>query len=311
MSGAIEIPASLDGERVDRAVALVSGQSRAEVAGLIARGGVRIGGEVVTSRHRRVQKGELLELDLVAAPSEPVPVDVAGVIAYDVVLEDESVVVVDKPAGLVVHPGAGHVGDTLVSGLLARYPDLAAAARAGAGDPERPGIVHRLDKDTSGLLVVARTPEAYEALVAQLADRSMGRTYLALVLGNVVADEGTVDAPIGRSARQPTRMTVSTTGKPARSHYRVLRRFSEPVPTTLLEVVLETGRTHQIRVHLAAIGHPVAGDTRYGGTARPLRLERPFLHAARLRFTHPVHGGEVALDSALPPDLATVLERLS
>jgi 23S rRNA pseudouridine1911/1915/1917 synthase len=219
--------------------------------------------------------------------------------------------VVNKPAGMLVHAGAGTGDDprnrgTLVNALLYRF-----GALSEVGGDLRPGIVHRLDKDTSGLLVIARTPQAYDALVAQLADRSMGRTYLALALGHVVADEGTIDAPIGRSARQPTRMTVSTTGKAARSHYRVLRRFDRPVPTTLLEVVLETGRTHQIRVHLAAIGHPVAGDTRYGGRARELGLERPFLHAERLRFTHPSHGGVVELASGLPADLAGVLAQLS
>ncbi len=312
MSEPIAIPASLAGERIDRVVALLSGRTRAEVAALVADGRVRIGGRPVAARHRRVQAGERLELDL-PPPQELDGLEpaAAGAVAFGVVYEDASIIVVDKPAGLVVHPGAGHRGDTLAAGLLAAYPDLADAARAGAGEPNRPGIVHRLDKDTSGLLVVARTPAAYAALVAQLAERTMGRTYCALALGTFPADAGVIDAPIGRSARTPTRMAVSASGKLARTSYRVTARYTRPVPTTLLEVTLETGRTHQIRVHLAAIGHPVAGDTGYRGASRALGLSRPFLHAARLRLVHPELGTELEWTSPLPPELAEGLARLA
>ncbi|HEY5246326.1 MAG TPA: RluA family pseudouridine synthase, partial [Acidimicrobiales bacterium] len=224
-----------------------------------------------------------------------------------VVHADAAVVVVDKPAGVVVHPGAGHAHGTLVAGLLARFPDL-----AGVGDPERPGIVHRLDRGTSGLLVVARTAAAYQSLTAQLAERTVGRRYVALVTGHVADDRGVVDAPIGRSSRTPTKMAVSANGRPARTAYRVLRRLAgQPAldqPSTLLALALETGRTHQIRVHLAAIGHPVVGDDRYGPPGRvggrALPAGRLFLHAAQLGFDHPGSGERVVWTSPLPDDLA-------
>ena len=216
---------------------------------------------------------------------------------------DAEVIVVDKPAGLVVHPGSGVGGGTLVNALLARYPDL-----AGVGDPERPGVVHRLDRGTSGLMVVARTPAAYESLVAQLADHRVARVYEALVHGTVEAAAGLVDAPIGRSSHDPTRRAVRHDGRPARTRYEAAARFTGPVPATLLRCRLETGRTHQIRVHLQAIGHPVVGDDRYGGRVPPgVALARPFLHAAELGFDHPDGRGRVAFEAQLPADLAAVL----
>ncbi|HVB06671.1 MAG TPA: RluA family pseudouridine synthase [Acidimicrobiales bacterium] len=311
MSDPVEVPAALDGVRVDRAVAFLSGRSRAEVSLLIEAGAVTVGGVVVTQRSRAVRSGERLgfTLDPLAAASGPLR-GVAGV-AFAVVHADEQLIVIDKPAGLVVHPGAAHREDTLAAGLLHRFPDLAAAAAAGAGEADRPGIVHRLDKDTSGLLVVARTPEAYRSLVAQLAARTMHRRYLALALGRVEAEEGLVEAPIGRSRRQPTKMAVTVDGREARTRYRVLERFSEPEPATYLQLELETGRTHQIRVHLSAIGHPVAGDPRYGGGRRGFgALRRPFLHAAELELTHPGTGEQARFTSPLAPELEAVLAGL-
>jgi 23S rRNA pseudouridine1911/1915/1917 synthase len=307
-----EIPASLDGERVDRVVALLTALPRAAVTRLIDDAGVVLDGEAVHSRHRRVATGEQLEITLpdVVAPPELLPGGGPEVV-FSVVYEDAAIIIVDKPAGLVVHPGAGHREDTLAAGLVTRFPDLVAAARDGAGEPLRPGIVHRLDKDTSGLLVVARTPEAYRSLVAQLAERSMGRTYRAIALGTLANDEGTIDAPIGRSERDPTRMVVSVRGREARTHYRVLERFETPVPATLLEITLETGRTHQIRVHLSAIGHPILGDARYGGAQRQVGVPRPFLHAEALRLIHPVSGAATQWFSLLPADLSEVLGRFA
>ena len=300
------IPAVLDGERVDRVVALLTGLARSEVAALVEAGQVSVGGRPVSVRSRRVSEGETLEVvvpDVVVATVAADPaVDVT------VVHADEHVIVVDKQAELVVHPGAGHATGTLVNGLVARFPDLAGA---GAGDPTRPGIVHRLDKDTSGLLAVARTPHAYASLVAQLQDRSMTRRYLALVWGHVEAGEGLVDAPIGRGAADPTRMTVSATGKDARTRYRVLARHDGPVPTSLLSCQLETGRTHQVRVHLAAIGHPVVGDRRYGGKRQAIAVGRGFLHAAGLAFDHPASGARMEFASPLPADLQSVLDELT
>jgi 23S rRNA pseudouridine1911/1915/1917 synthase len=221
------------------------------------------------------------------------------------VYADDDVIVVDKPQLLVVHPGAGNATGTMVAGLLARFPEL-----HGVGEPERPGIVHRLDKGTSGLLVVARTAAAYESLVEQLSTRTVERRYLALVWGAPSPATGVVDAPIGRSRRDPTRMAVSATGREARTRYEVQRRFVEPIDASLLECRLETGRTHQIRVHLGAIGHPVVGDPRYRGARASFAVPRMFLHAHALAFDHPRTHERVSFESPLPADLQGVLDRL-
>ncbi|HVX22912.1 MAG TPA: RluA family pseudouridine synthase [Acidimicrobiales bacterium] len=296
------VPAVLDGVRVDRAVALLYDLSRSAAADLVAAGRVVVDGRPVTTRSAPLAAGAALAVDLPPA-DDGRPVAEPGV-AFEVVHADDQVVVVDKPAGLVVHPGAGHAGGTLVSGLLARFPDLAAV-----GDPARPGIVHRLDRGTSGLLVVARTDLAYQSLAGQLAARTVGRRYLALATGQLADDQGVVDAPIGRSTRTPTKMAVTAHGRPARTGYRVLRRF-DALPgvgqATLLALTLETGRTHQIRVHLAAIGHPVVGDDRYGTGTDRLAPGRLFLHAARLGFEHPGTAAWVEWTSPLPADLEAV-----
>jgi 23S rRNA pseudouridine1911/1915/1917 synthase len=299
------VPAALDGERVDRVVAMVTGRSRSDVAALIASGAVSVDGTTVTSRSTKVAAGEVVEVDLPAA-AEVARIAADPTVPVSIVHEDADVVVVDKPAGLVVHPGAGNTTGTLVQGLLALHPDM-----ASTGDPTRPGIVHRLDKGTSGLLAVARTPAAYEGLVAQLSARTVDRRYLALVWGELDAPSGMVDAPIGRSTRSPTRMTVSSRGREARTRYEVLAAYDDPVVVSLLECRLDTGRTHQIRVHLAAIGHPVVGDVRYRGSRQSLPVPRPWLHAAHLGFTHPTTGAWLAFDSPVPADIAGVLAGLA
>ena len=300
----LQVPESLAGERLDRAVALLCDVPRAEAAGLVAAGSVQLGGAAVTTRSRRVAAGQWLDVDVQASPPAP-GLEPDPSVEVPVVHADEAVIVVDKPCGLVVHPGAGNVTGTMVQGLLARYPEL-----AGVGEPHRPGVVHRLDAGTSGLLVVARTPAAYRSLVGQLAARTVDRRYLALVWGEVESDAGVVDAPIGRAARDPTAMAVAAAGRPARTRYTVLERFTAPAPATLVECRLETGRTHQIRVHLAAIGHPVVGDARYRGARAPLPADRPFLHAHRLGFDHPGDGRPCRYESALPKDLEDVRELL-
>ncbi|HEX5614150.1 MAG TPA: RluA family pseudouridine synthase [Acidimicrobiia bacterium] len=297
---AFPVPDALAGERVDRAVALVTGWSRADVQSLIELGAVLVDGRAV-AKSRRLEVGELVEL--LAAP-EPVGPPGPEALEIAVVHDDADIVVVDKPAGLVVHPGAGHESGTLVNGLLARYPELAAV-----GDPLRPGLVHRLDRDTSGLLVVARSARAYDSLVAQLAARTVHRQYVTLVWGVPSAARGVVDAPIGRSSSRRTRMAVRTEGRAARTEYVVEEVFDDPT-CARLACRLETGRTHQIRVHLAAIGHPVVGDAPYGGARPQLSVGRPFLHAATLAFVHPATGVEVRFDAPLPRELAELLERL-
>ena len=298
------VPRALDGQRLDRVVALVTGRSRAEAAGLVDEGAVRLDGRPVTTRAHRVVEGDALEVDV---PDLPPEVELTGDVAVPVpvVHEDEHLVVVDKPAGLVVHPGAGQAAGTLVHGLLARYPEM-----RDVGQPDRPGIVHRLDKGTSGLMLVARTEAAYETLVAMLAAREVDRRYRTLVWGTVTSPTGMVDAPVGRSSRDRTRMAVTVTGKPARTRYEVVRTFHEPVEVTELRCRLETGRTHQIRVHLASIGHRVVGDGRYGGERQSLPMARPFLHAEQLGLDHPVTDEPLAFTSPLPDDLATVLASL-
>jgi len=298
----VSVPAALAGERLDRAVALLTGRTRADVGRLIDAGGVNLGGLVVTQHSKRLKEGDMLSVTFAQLPpTEPraVAPAAAGEVRFEVVFEDPDVVVVNKPAGVVTHPGAGSREGTLVAGLLARYPEIALLPEKGCGSPDRPGIVHRLDKDTSGLLVVARSVRAYQSLTLQLASRTAKRTYLALVIGNVRAAEGLVDAPIGRSPNDPTKMAVSLGGREARTTYRVLRHFSTPIEATELELSLETGRTHQIRVHLSAIGHPVLGDSRYGGRRGSSGVKRLMLHAARLGFLAP--GNNAALEFEVPP----------
>ncbi len=298
------VPRALDGQRLDRVVAMVAGCSRSQAAALVDAGDVQVGGRAVTARSHRVVEGDALE---VAAPDRSTDELLAPDPTVDVplVYEDPDLLVVDKPGGLVVHPGAGQHAGTLVHGLLARSPGIRAVGQA-----DRPGIVHRLDKGTSGLLLVARSQPAYDALVAMLAARRVARRYRALVWGAVDSPTGMVDAPVGRGARDRTRMAVTLTGKDARTRYEVVGGFTDPVTVTELRCTLETGRTHQIRVHMASIGHPVVGDARYGGRRASLPSPRPWLHAEHLALEHPVSGEPLVFDSPLPAELATVLATL-
>ena len=291
------VPPEAAGERLDRFLARSEGVgSRAEAERLVGEGAVLVDGSPRPKSHR-LAGGEKLELELPArrvATLEPEPVEGLR-IAY----RDEHLLVVDKPAGVVVHPSAGHAHGTLVHGLLSQ-------AIAGGEEPGRPGIVHRLDRDTSGLLVVARSEEAHAALQEAIRDRRVERRYLALVRGRVRSRTGRIEAPVGRDRVERTRMSLDTeTPREAVTWFELVEQLSEHA---LLDVRLETGRTHQIRVHLAAIDLPVSGDPVYG-VSGDLGLERQFLHAHRLRFLHPVTGEAIAVESSLPGDLAAALER--
>jgi 23S rRNA pseudouridine1911/1915/1917 synthase len=298
----IEVPAALDGERVDRAVALITGWSRGDVQTMLDAGTILVDGSIVAKSYK-LRAGAVVELLGEPAPDTPPAPDPS--IAVDVRDASADVIVVAKPAGLVVHPGAGHDGGTLVNGLLARYPEI-----AGVGDPMRPGIVHRLDRDTSGLMLVARSQQGYDALVAQLSAREVERQYVALVWGRLASRRGLIDAPIGRSTARRTRMAVRGEGKEARTEYEVHATFDDPV-CSLVHCRLQTGRTHQIRVHFDAIGHPVVGDATYGGLREPLRIDRPFLHAAVLAFDDPATGERRRFEEPLPPELQTILDDLT
>lgn len=307
------VPRALVGMRVDRAVSVLTGVSRSEAAHLVAAGRVRVDGRPVLQRSAPLPEGSELAVEL---PDAAAALEPDATVPFEVVYEDADLVVVDKPAGVVVHPGAGSRSGTLVAGLLARYPEL--ESLAAVSDAARPGVVHRLDKGTSGLLVVARSAVAYRSLVAQMGARSVGRRYLALVAGTIHDDRGMIDAPVGRSTRTPTKMAVTPTGRPARTRYVVAGRRDRLFvdggwaarPSSFLECTLETGRTHQIRVHFAAIGHPVVGDDRYGtaSTRGVLPAGRLFLHAAELSIDHPVSGDRMTWGSPLPPDLRRVLD---
>ena len=302
---AAPLPDVLDGERLDRVVAMLCDLPRSVAAELVDAGEVRVDGTVHTRRSLRVHDGQVVSL--VVPPKAPEAVVAADAsVEVPVVHEDDHLVVVDKPAGLVVHPGAGHGTGTLVHGLLARYPGI-----EGVGEPNRPGIVHRLDRDTSGLMLVARTNDALESLGAELRARRVTRRYRTLVWGHVTEPRGLVDAPIARSPREPTRMAVVVGGREARTAYEVVARYDQPAAVTELVCLLETGRTHQIRVHMQGIGHPVVGDTRYGGARTSMPVARQFLHAEHLAFRHPATGERLAFDSALPGDLSAALAGLS
>jgi 23S rRNA pseudouridine1911/1915/1917 synthase len=291
----MEVPSTAAGTRIDGYLGASLG-SRAQAARAIEEGRVLVDGAAVRKSHV-LAGGERVDVED-EAPSAGAAAPTVPAVPFRIAWEDEHLIVVDKPAGLVVHPARGHWEGTLAQALSGRIE--------GGEDPARAGIVHRLDKDTSGLLVVSRTPAAHRALKAALASRTMRREYLALVEGRPPARSGTIDAPLGRDRRRRTRMS-SNTDRPreARTHF-VLER---PLPgSSLLRVTLETGRTHQIRAHLQSISHPVAGDPEYG-TAGRFGLSRQFLHAARLAFPHPVSGEQVDVSSPLPDDLATALHR--
>jgi 23S rRNA pseudouridine1911/1915/1917 synthase len=281
------------GERLDAFLAGPLG-SRARAQRLIDAGHVLVDGAAVPKRHR-LAAGQRVVVDEPSEAEAPAAVRTAE---FSVAFEDAHLLVVDKPAGVVVHPARGHRAGTLAQALT--------GTAAGGEEGWRAGIVHRLDRDTSGLLVVAKSDAAHRALKALLATRRITREYLALVEGRPPARSGTIDAPIGRDRRVRTRMSTDTDDpREARTHFALERALPH---TTLLRVRLETGRTHQIRAHLQAIGHPVCGDPEYG-RAGLLGLERQFLHAARLAFEHPVTGAPVDVESPLPPDLVTALER--
>lgn len=290
------IPSALVDERLDRIVALVAEVSRSNATQIINAGEVTVDGVVTTVGSTRMTLGATVEMTIPAAINEHPRADPA--VKVPVAYEDAHLIVVNKPADLVVHPGAGNQDATLINGLLAHYPEL-----ASVGQPQRPGIVHRLDKTTSGLLLVARTSQAYEELVKQMSAHEPERIYQALVWGSVEADNGTIDAPIGRSAKNPTRMTIVDRGRRSVTHYQVSKRFAKPGKTSLLECRLETGRTHQIRVHLLAIGHPIVGDRTYHGHRPGFDLDRPFLHASTLRFRHPITNERIEAKATLPEDL--------
>jgi len=292
----LRVPDAAAGERLDRFLAtLPEIGSRAVAERLLGMSGVLVDGRARLKSYR-LEGGEELEFEPPRAPTSAlVPQAMDLVVPY----EDEHLLVVDKPAGLVVHPAPGHSHGTLVHGLLAYDVE-------GGEEPERPGIVHRLDRDTSGLLVVARSPEAHRALQELVRSRQITREYLALVVGRPRSLSGTIDAPIGRDSHDGQRQSLDTdTPRHAVTHFEV----EELLPRhALLRVTLETGRTHQIRVHLAAIDLPVAGDPVYGKPGE-LGLERQFLHASRLSFKHPITGAPVEVRSPLPDDLVAALER--
>ncbi len=294
------------GERLDVVLAEPCG-SRARAQRAIAAGAVTVDGQPARKR-QAAQAGQTVTVDL-GALARPAPAVREDAPTVPVVYQDEHLLIVDKPAGLVVHSGAGHDGPTLVDAVAG----LILQATPPGGDPERPGIVHRLDRDTSGLLLVARSDEAHRLLQQAIRDRDVTREYRALVDGRPDARSGTIDAPLGRDRHHRTRQSIDTDSpRRAVTHFEIERVLPR---TTLLRVRLETGRTHQIRAHLQAIGLPVAGDPEYGrklpqaGAEHPLGLRRQFLHAARLSLRHPITGEPLEATSELPADLARALDR--
>ncbi len=302
-------PAS-SGDRLDRALAEHLSASRNQIQQWIRDGRVTVDGAVVDKPSARLEDGQRIAVDV--PPPQPSGIEPEEG-ALRILHQDRDLVVLDKPAGLTVHPGAGRPTGTLVHRLLAHFPDV-----EGVGGPGRPGIVHRLDKDTSGVLVVARTQAAYRALQAAFASRSVDKRYLAVVYGEPAPAEGEIDAPIGRHPDRRTRMSVRPDGRPALSRYRTLAAARG---VALLEVDIATGRTHQIRVHLKSIHHPIVGDPVYGearwkgvepAVRRPLAaFPRPALHAWTIAFDHPTTGARVSFEAPVPDDLRTLWIRVA
>ena len=287
------------GVRLDAFLSADGALTRSQAARLIAEGRVRVNGKPA-AKSARLSGGETVTVDVphlreTALPPQDIPLDV--------VYEDDDVIVVNKPTGLVVHPAPGHPDGTLVNALLHHCGD----SLSGIGGEKRPGIVHRIDRDTSGLIIAAKNDAAHLALSAQLKDHSLSRTYECLVTGNMKQDSGTVDAPIGRSSADRKKMAVVPTGRRAVTHWEVVARYPG---VTHLRCRLETGRTHQIRVHMAYIGHPILGDTVYGAKKPVPGLTGQCLHAAGLRFVHPRTGEPVELHCPLPPEFTATLQKL-
>lgn len=296
----LEIPESLGGERLDRALSLLTGESRSSTVRMVSEGSVTVDGERARTGSQRLHPGSVIELAEVCTP-ETAAEEESEQASLDVLYADSDVVVVNKPPGVVTHRGSGHRHGTLADALEALYPE---AGRVG--EPDRPGIVHRLDRGTSGIVVCARSPLAYDSLVRQLSERRVRRIYVALARGVAPSPTGTVDAPIGRDLSNRTMMTIRVDGRTARTHYSVVETFTHPTEASLLRCRLETGRTHQIRVHLASIGLPLLGDLVYG-VPDPFGIGRPLLHAVRLEFQHPSNGAAVSFEAPIPDDFAEVL----
>jgi len=300
---ALLVPDGLDGERVDAAAARMTGVSRARIADLIGLGAVSLNGQVIAKGSGRVGAGDLLDVDLGEAPVRTAQVQARLADGLRIVHQDADIVVVDKPAGVAAHPSLGWDGPDVLGHLAA-----AGISITTSGAPERQGIVQRLDVGTSGLMVVARSESAYSLLKNQFRARTVDKEYQALVQGHPDPASGTIDAPIGRHPGADWKFAVIAGGRPSITHYRTIEAFHY---ASLLSVHLETGRTHQIRVHMAAVRHPCVGDPLYGGDpvlAARLGLERQWLHAVRLAFTHPGTGERVEFTSAPSPDLAHALE---
>ena len=301
MDTIFEVPADCDGERLDLVLGqALSGLSRSAAQKLMENGLVTCGGRAV-KKNARAQAGDLVSVTLPdPEPAEARPEN----IPLDVVFEDDDIIVINKPRGMVVHPAPGHADGTLVNALLYHC----GSGLSGIGGVIRPGIVHRIDKDTSGLLVAAKNDAAHAALSSQLADHSLSRVYRAVVCGRLRDDEGTIDAPIGRHPTDRKRTTVTEkNSRPAVTHYQVLARYNG---YTYVECRLETGRTHQIRVHMAHIGHPLLGDTVYGRKKPEKGLVGQCLHAIRLELIHPATGQPMTFDAPLPPWFNETLSRL-
>jgi 23S rRNA pseudouridine1911/1915/1917 synthase len=306
----IHIQVEQPGRRIDQfLVTAIPHLSRSQIQKLIRQGQVLIAPAAAHEPHSiarasaKTQPGDTL---IVTLPPEPSTTLQPEEIQLEIVYEDAAVIVVNKPAGLVVHPGHGHSSGTLVNALLARYPDLTGLEQSSGAD-ERPGIVHRLDKDTSGLIVVARTAESLHHLQRQFKARTVEKTYLALVFGRPDSPQGVIDVPLGRDLRHRQKFSARPDGKPSRTRYKIRQAFEK---FSLLEIGLETGRTHQIRVHLAWLGCPVAGDSIYGRRKNRLGLTRQFLHAWRLVFQHPLSGETLTLEAPLDERLQSILTTL-
>lgn len=286
------------GERIDKAVSSIQNEwSRTQISNWITEGIVKVNGEAVKAKYK-VKAGDVVEI--VVPEAEPLDV-IAENLDLEIVYEDADVLVVNKPKGMVVHPAPGHMTGTLVNGLMYHCTDL-----SGINGIMRPGIVHRIDKDTSGLLMVAKNDKAHESLVEQLVNKTVTRKYTALVHGHIAHDKGTIDAPIGRDQKDRQKQAVVDKGKHAVTHFQVIERFGD---YTLVECRLETGRTHQIRVHMQYIGFPLVGDPKYG-PRKTLDFGGQVLHAGVLGFTHPTTGEYMEFEALLPVDYVQLLDEL-